>query len=115
MDATSFTNEEKKKIILPKYTKMALIISAVLLSFYVLVKVLKGFDIYLYLFGVGSDAITQIVIYVFGIILISTLVVFLYENSKHKMIVAIIMAVGITLLSLFFSFVSQTPLQRSGQ
>ena len=97
------TNKEKKKIIIPKYTKIALIISAVLFVLYIFVKILKGCGIYLYLFGIGSDAIIQLLVTACGVFLISATAVFLLKNSKHKIIVAIILTIVIGYVTFIYS------------
>ncbi|MBE6718602.1 MAG: hypothetical protein E7574_05055 [Ruminococcaceae bacterium] len=96
-------NKEKKKIIIPKYTKIALINSAVLFVLYIFVKILKGCGIYLYLFGIGSDAIIQLLVTACGVCLISATAVFLLKNSKHKIIVAIILTIVIGYVTFIYS------------
>ena len=93
---------QKKKIVFPKYTKIALIISAVLFVIYAFVKILKEYGTYLYLFGIGSDAIIKILVIVCSAFVVIAATVFLIRNSKHKIIVSIILTVVIGYIALMY-------------
>jgi len=85
--------KEKREVVIPKYTKKSLIISAVFFLLYVFVKILKECGYCLYLFRVGSDEINYILIFVCSTSFLYALSVFFYKNSDHKIIVVIIMVV----------------------
>ncbi len=86
-----------KKISFPKYSKIALSMSVVFLGMWLLIKVLEKFNIYLYLFGVGSEEIIPIITLLGVALLISAIAVLFYKNTRHKAIVVI----ATTILSFF--------------
>ena len=84
---------QKKKIVFPKYTIIALILSVICLGMYGIVNLLDKRDIQMYLLGVGSTEINIILIFVCTTSFLSALSVFFYKNSAYKIIVVIIMVV----------------------
>ena len=88
-----------KKIIFPKFSKIALIISTILIAIYSLLTILKKFNIYIYFLGIGTHEFIPFITIPCAILLISAITVLLYKNFRHK-ILAVLLAVIIS----FFTF-----------
>jgi len=95
---------QKKKMVFPKYTIIALVLSVVCLGMYGIVNLLDKRDIQMYLLGVGSTEINIILIFVCTTSFLSALSVFFYKNSDYKIIVVIIMVVVFIVHLWFWSF-----------
>ncbi len=98
-----------KKIIFPKYSKIALIMSGTFLGIWILIKVFENFNIHLYLFGVGAEEINPIITVLSVVLFISAIGLLLYKNTKHKDFVVLATAIpSFLILSylIFFSLLS---------
>lgn len=96
-----------KKIIFPKFSKIALSMSIVFLGMWILIKTLESFNIYLYSFGIGTKEIKPIIILIAIALLISSIAVLLFKNSKHK----VLLVITTTILSiLIFPYLLIIPL-----
>jgi len=84
------TISPKKKIVFPKYTIIALILSVVCLTTYGIANILDKRDIQMYLLGVGTDAIISFCIIMFSILFITAVSVLFYKNSKHKILTVVL-------------------------
>ena len=97
-----------EKIILPKFSKITFIISAVLLGVYLLIRIFVKFNIYIYLFKVGVEVIIPIIIMLGVTLLISAIAVLFYKNTKHKdltvLTTTILSFLILSCLSMFFLF-----------
>ena len=76
-----------KKIILPKFSKIAFIISGVLLCIYILIRSLAKFDICIYFLGVGTQESMPFITMPCVAFTISAVAVLLYKNIGHKTLV----------------------------
>ena len=88
-----------KKTVLPKFSKIAFIISGVLLCVYLLISILVKFNIYVYLLGVGTREIISFITTPCVALLISAFAVLLYKNISRKTLV-----VPLTIIISFFVF-----------
>ncbi len=88
-----------KKIIFPKFSKIAFIISGVLLCICFLIRILEKFNIYIYLLGVGTQEILPFITIPCVALLISAFTVLLYKNISRKTLV-----VPLTIIISFFIF-----------
>ena len=90
----------KRKIVFPKYSIVALIATGVFALFYLLVRILAKFNVYLYLFGWGSENMLPIITMLCIASLVSAVTVFIYKNSKHKILSGLLL----TVFSLWFYY-----------
>lgn len=97
-----------EKIILPKFSKITFIISAILLGVYLLIRIFVKFNIYIYFFKVGVEVIIPIIIMLDVTLLISAIAVLFYKNTKHKdltvLTTTILSFLILSCLSMFFLF-----------
>ena len=97
-----------EKIIIPKFSKITLIVSGVLFCLYLLIRILVKFNVYIYLFKVGVEVIIPIIIMLSVTLLISTIAVLFYKNTKHKTLAVltttILSFLILSCLSMFFLF-----------
>lgn len=94
----------KKEIVVPSYSKKAFIVSLITALIYILIKVLEKANIYLHIFGCGTQIIMPIIFLAFAVSLISGVVLFIYKNTKYKKLVSFITAVFSTIIVLIFIF-----------
>lgn len=98
-----------KKVILPHYSKIAFIVSGVLLGIYCIIKILMSLNIHVYFSGVGTQEIIPIIISLGIVVFISALSVLFYKNAKHKtlaVMTTVVLSFLILPLLLVFSFFS---------
>jgi len=81
---------QKKKIVFPKYSKYAFILSAVILVSFIIVKILETCKIYVCMFCVGTEDILMFSRVAFSILFITAASVLFYKNNKHKILVVVI-------------------------
>ncbi len=97
-----------KKSIFPKFSKIAFIISGVLLCVYLLIRILVKFNIYIYLFKLGIEVIIPIITVLGVALLLSAISALFYKNTKHKTLVALTATIFsfliLSCLSMFFLF-----------
>ncbi len=90
----------------PKYSKIALITSAILLAIGIIIRLLERQNIYLYLFGTSNKEIKSITILLVAILIISSISLILYKNTKHKTLVVVASVVLSFIILSYLSLVS---------
>lgn len=90
----------KRKTVFPKYSIAALIASGVFVVFRLIILILAKFNVYLYLFGWGSEDMFPIITMLCIASLVSAVTVFIYKNSKHKVLAGLLL----TVFSLWFYY-----------
>lgn len=94
----------KKKLIFPKYTKITLVATAVLICIYFIIKLLEKANIYIYLFKCGAEEILPIIEILCIALIISAASVLLYKNIKCKGLIVILTA-AVSLVAFWYSLV----------
>ena len=77
-----------KKIVIPKFSKVSLIISIILFCAYLFIRILIKFNTYIYLFGVSTQEIMPFITMPCVAFTMSAVAVLLYKNIGHKILVA---------------------------
>ena len=90
-----------KKIVFPKFSVICAIISSVLFSVYLLIKILIKFDTYIYLFGVSTQELMPFITFPCVALLFASIYVLLCKNIRRK---ALISSIIILLSILVFSY-----------
>ena len=90
----------KRKIVFPKYSIAALIVSGAVAIFRLIIRILAKFNVYLYMFGWGSEDMFPITTMLCIASLVSAVAVFIYKNSKHKVLSGLLL----TIFSLWFYY-----------
>lgn len=93
-----------KKPVFPLFSKIAWILSGILLSIYLLIEVLELLNIYLYVPGIGAKEIIPFLMIPCAVFLISAVAVFSYKNCKHILlkILVILLTVILAVVAYFY-------------
>ncbi len=86
-----------KRMTFPIFSKIALVLSAVLFGGYLLIKFLELQNIYIYFSGAGAKEIIPFLTIPCAALLISAIAVFLYQNCKHKNLKITVVALSVVL------------------
>lgn len=90
-----------KKIILPKFSKITFIFSAILLGIYFLISNLEKADTYVYLFGLGTREILPSAKILCIALLTSALAVLIFKNIRREAL-SIILTVVVSVCALWY-------------
>ena len=97
-----------KRMVIPIFSKIASIISGVLLCIYFLIKILEKLNIYIYFPGVGAKEIIPFITIPCVVLLISAVAILLYKNCKRTIfkILVIVLFVIICIVVIYYMLFS---------
>lgn len=84
-----------KRMVFPILSKIILVLSGVLFGIYLLIKFGEILNIYIFFSGVGAKEIMPFITIPCVALLISAIVVFLYQNCKHKTLKITVVALSV--------------------
>ena len=71
---------------LPKFSKISFIIASALAGLFILLSVLKHYNVYLYLFGISTKEILWIITFPFVALVLAAFAVWLFKRAKNKIL-----------------------------